>query len=345
METIFKKDDPVKFWDLWNRYTKERRAGPRYLKSDYEYLSVIMRENETLKDDLSFVAHQGNSVLACALLPVEEIDGVRSVSVEGGFYTPLPLTTEKHEKETFTLIDDLAKKNKINKMEASYNILQKYEYLDTSILTYIVDTSGGDELGAYRKGHRSDVKRLMNDENISVLIADAGNPAPELHHAYERIRRGLSGRLDRTKETYAAQYQQLLDGNAALFALKQGNEIIACSYFFYAQDKARYGSSAHDIAYENIPAAHLLMHEARRYFSARGIAVINSELPSNPGAQFDYYPDEKWHAIARFKRGFPGHFSQEFRGIKYFSPKIFEQDLEEFSKKYKKAITDRGFAA
>ena len=131
METIFKKDDPVKFWDLWNRYTKERRAGPRYLKSDYEYLSVIMRENETLKDDLSFVAHQGNSVLACALLPVEEIDGVRSVSVEGGFYTPLPLTTEKHEKETFTLIADLAKKNKIDKIlfaaerlrEASYNIL------------------------------------------------------------------------------------------------------------------------------------------------------------------------------------------------------------------------------
>ena len=70
------------------------------------------------------------------------------------------------------------------------------------------------------------------------------------------------------------------------------------------------------------------------YLKKFGCRYLDVEPPCSPSAQYDYYPTQKELNIALFKRGFGGFFVQNFRGIKYFDQKIFEQDTSNFMKQY-----------
>jgi hypothetical protein len=89
----------------------------------------------------------------------------------------------------------------------------------------------------------------------------------------------------------------------------------------------------------HLPLYHLLMWNAMNYLKEKGVKYIDVGQPSNPSAQFGYYPDGKVQNIARFKRGFGGRFVDDRRGIKYLDKELFLAESAEFREQYVAHIT------
>jgi len=141
------------------------------------------------------------------------------------------------------MIDEIAKKLKVVKIKLAidplenenYNFLQKYDYLDSSILSYLFDLTNEDFLRACRRGHRCDIKKLLADKNFKVFYIDAANPLYDIHEECRELHRKCSGRITRAKESFDLQFEKLKQGQAVLFGLKYKeqtvcfNILLACS--------------------------------------------------------------------------------------------------------------------
>jgi len=173
---------------------------------------------------------------------------------------------------------------------------------------------------------------MLKNKDFKIFIMDKTNPSYKIHEQYRELHRKCSGRITRPKETFDLQYKMLEEGAMVLIGLKYKNKTIALSYFEAANGRAVYSSSADDPEYSELPLYHVILYAAMEYFKKNGVRYISASQPSSPSRQFDYYPDEKQLNIALFKRGFPGDYKPNFRGIKYFSEELFEKDLMKFKK-------------
>lgn len=211
-----------------------------------------------------------------------------------------------------------------------FNYLQKYGYLDASLLVYFIDTRPQNLLKACRDRFQRTIKSVLKNNDFSVFYTDKNNPDRKLHREYETLHHKCSGRITRPQETFDIQYEELKNGNAVLFGLKYKDKNVAYLYCKHNGGKALTASAADDPDYDRLPLYHPLMYSAMEYYKKKGVDLIDTGQPSAPSAQFLYYPDEKQFNIGHFKHGFSGDFMQNFRGIKYFSEKQFKQDLDYF---------------
>ena len=353
---IFKKENGKEFWGYWQNYVLENKISPKYLKTYIEPLIAVSKNNSLLKSDESFVYLENNKVAACVFLPVEKENkdsDIKSIKIEcDGDFILAPLCKNKNiEKKVFNLIDDIAKKNAVSKImfhidplereKRSFNYLQKYNYLASSILVYFIDTrKGKDLLALCREGCRKLIRPLLKNNDFSIFYIDKENSDYNIHKLYEKLHHKCAGRVTRPQWTFDNQFEELRQGHAVLFGLRYRNKEVAFCYFSYNANKAVYSSGADDPEYDKLPLYHLLIYYAMKYFQERGIDFIDVGQPSSPSNQFFYYPDEKQLKIALFKRGFCGEYAEDLRGIKYFSKDVFEKDIKDFVKNYKNSIQE-----
>ncbi|OGF24388.1 hypothetical protein A3H66_01715 [Candidatus Falkowbacteria bacterium RIFCSPLOWO2_02_FULL_45_21] len=338
IKIIFKEENEKLFWEKWNEYAASQKSGPLYLKINLEYnLSYF----KNFYRDKSFVYLENNQPLACVFLPLEKNGDETAISHSGGYVdAPLALNNSA-QKKVFSIIDEIAEENRVAKIKFSidvlagvkHNYLIKYNFLDTSILNYLIDLSG-DLLKSMRRGHRSDVKDMLKNPEFNVFFLDKKNVSVKAFLEYAELHHKCSGRITRPKITFDLQLEKIRQGVAMLSGLKYKNKSIAFCYFEYYGDQAIYGSAADDPDYDKLPLYHVLIYSGMEYLKQRGARLIDTGQPSCPAPQFDYYPDKKQLNIALFKRGFGGYFKQNFRGIKYFSKEAWKEDLKVFGEQY-----------
>jgi hypothetical protein len=347
---IFKEENENDFWKYWKEYVEKNNISPKYLRTYIEPLLIISKENGLLCSDRSFVYLENNEVVACAFLPIEKENKdstTKSIKIEcDGDFVLSPLCKNKNiEKKVFNLIDDVAKQNGLSKIMFyidplerecySFNYLQKYNYLTSSILVYFIDTrKEKDLLALCREGCRKLIRPLLKNNDFSVFYIDKENPDLNMHKLYENLHHKCAGRVTRPQWTFDNQFEELKQGHAVLFGLKYKGKEVAFCYFSYNANKAIYSSGADDPDYDKMSLYHILIFSAMKYFQEKGIDFIDVGQPSCPSSQFFYYPDEKQLKISLFKRGFCGEYAEDFRGIKYFSKDVFEKDMQFFTKNY-----------
>jgi len=154
-EIFFKEKNEKKFWKLWRDFTEETLAPPAYEKTLIEYEFAFLNKKK-LKKDASFIYSVNNEIEACVFLPIEIRDDNTTITLNESYVdAPIIRNRPQNEKIIFSLIDEVAQKNNVSKIMFSvdplettrpdYNYLQKYGFLDTSILTYVIDLSGPDD--------------------------------------------------------------------------------------------------------------------------------------------------------------------------------------------------------
>ncbi|MFH1979275.1 MAG: hypothetical protein ABII97_02755 [Patescibacteria group bacterium] len=344
-QIVYKEKDEEKFWKLWENFTNQNLAGQFYLKTSLEYDLLLSQNNSLLKKDKSFVYLEDGETKGCVFLPIEDNENFISVSINRDYaYFPIA-KSNRVEKIIFNLIDKIASENNVSKVMffadpasracPDYNILQKYNYIDSSILTHVIDLCKSDNLlSECRKGHRHVIKKMQRNEDFKIHIMDKNNPEYSIHEEYRKLHRLCSGRITRPKETFDIQFKKLEEGNAILVGLKYKNKYVAFSYFDFNANSAVYANGADNPKYDHLPLYHIILFSAMEYLKKNNVRYLNVLQPANPSQQFDYYPDKKQLNIALFKRGFGGDYKTTFRGVKYFSKKILTKDFNNFINKY-----------
>lgn len=344
-QIIFKEKDEKKFWQLWTKYIVENLACQFYLKTSLEYDLLLSKSNSLLKKDKSFIYLEDEETKGCVFLPIESHGSNYSVSINED-YAYFPIAKDNRvEKIIFNLIDKIAKENNVSKIMLfgdpasqtcpDYNILQKYNYIDSSILTHVIDLCRSDNLlSRCRKGHRHAIKKMQKDKDFKISVMDKNNANYDTHEKYRELHRLCAGKITRPKETFDFQFKRLKEGNSILVGLTYKDQYVAFSYFDFNANSAVYANGADNPEYDHLPLYHVILFSAMEYLKKNNIRYLNMLQPANPSQQFDYYPDKKQLNIALFKRGFGGEYKTTFRGIKYFSKKSIKKDLNEFVDTY-----------
>lgn len=345
---IFKEQNSELFWKYWEEYVTVHSSHPAYLKLNIEWQLSISQSKSLFVEDKSFVYVIDNQPKACVFLPIEKKDDSLSGTLNGGFiYAPI-FTDYSVAKEIFVVIDEIAREKKLGKImfsvdplslvETPFNFLQRFNFLDVSILTYIIDCQNPEPLSAMRRGHKSDVKKMQQDKDFKVYCFDSTDCSAQVHEEFRQLSYKCAGREIRPKETYEKQFEILKNGQAVLFCLTYNEKKIAFAHFEYNKDKAFYTVGVDDPEFEKLPLYHTLIYSAIKYFKDLGVRYIDTGQPSSPSTQYLYYPDAKQLNIALFKRGFGGNFRQNFRGVKYYSNDSFLADANLFVKNYNLTI-------
>lgn len=347
-DIIFKKQHEDEFWKLWNEVTSVVKVGPRYIRSNIEFQLAISVDRCYLDADRSFVYVRNGKPVAAVLLPVESIQGLKQVSLVGAYaYAPIFIEVA-FQKEIFQIIEKICIEYEITKimfsvdpfLQEHYNYLQKFGFLDTSILVYFIDLeTSRDLLHSCRRGHKCDIKKISNDKRVEIFHFDYVTAETRAHHdKYIELHHKCSGEITRPVYTFEKQYEQLMHREAVLIGLAYNGKPIAYSYFTVADWKAIYTSGADDPNFNHLPLYHSMLFNAMEYLKQRGVHYIDTSQPSSPSTQMGYYPDAKQLNIAHFKRGFGGDYRPQYRGVKYFSPAVFEQDAKRFSEAYSRSL-------
>lgn len=345
---VWKHQDPEAFWRHWDVCVDALKAGPCYARSNIEWALAISTSRASLVSDMSCIFLRDGTPLAAAFLPIETVNGRRQIG-RGGSPAYAPLIVERGVmKEVYAEIEALAKREQVERiafeidpmMDAPYNDLQRFGYLDASLLQYVMDTAAGPNLLLKcRHGHQYDIKRMLKDPRVNVIRVDRDAPdAYEQHEMYRKLHEKCSGRRTRPIETFDMQFQQLKNGEAELFILMYDGKPAVCAYFQHQNGKAVYASGADDPDFAELPLYHPLLFTALEYLKGIGVRYIDTGQPSGPSPQFQYDADAKQLRIAQFKRGFPGDFHTAFRGIRYLTREAFVQDMETFQKNYSETL-------
>jgi len=301
--------------------------------------------------DVSFIILEGKNPVCISPLIIEKINGVNSFS-NANSYLRAPICStkldkkfsKKIEKKSFEVIDQLATENNIAKLmmlvdplnnNLIFNFLTEYGFLDSTISTCILDLEFDDVLlwSNLRKSFQS----LINNglKGYEIVIVDKSNPLFEVHEKYRELHHKASGKITRDIETFQLQYEMLLDDNAILVGLKDGEHFVAFSYFFHFNRSIYYGSSSDDPDYQpTIPLEHTIIWAAIKYYKKRNFKFFEIGWQQFGEQIFDH-PSSKDISISFFKRGFGGELRSLYRGIKYYDDELKKNELLNFIKQMK----------
>lgn len=351
VEVVHKESNEEAFWGYWGKFISGRDISPKYLKLSMQYNVFVSQLGGKLHADKSFVYVVNKVPAACVFLPVEKEGDdffIRNEVNDG--YVDAPIFVDGAvAKKIFALIDGIAGELGVKKVMFAvdplenngigYNYLQRFGFLDASVLTFVIDLGLHDLYASSRKGHRESMRKILNDDNFEVFTVDCQSPQSYIsHEQYRELHRKCAGKVTRPKETFNMQYEKLKNGAAVLAGLRYKGKSVGYSYFEFNGTKSIYASGVDDPDFDDHPLYHAMVLKGAEYLKARGVRFIDTGEPSSPSAQYDYYPDKKQSGIGFFKRGFGGDFMNQFRGIKYFSEGEFKKDSERFVQAYGSCI-------
>lgn len=340
---ISKKENPTAFLRLWLEYVTINQISPLYLPTNIDYLSAY---SGPLVADESFVYCHGGQITACAFIPVENRDGHISITSAGSFVPAPHFLTISKKIETVIMdhIDEIASRYQVEKIMFRidplerilypYNYLLNYDYLDASLLGYLVTANSS----SMRRNHERAIRKIEQDKTISLSIMDKNNADYAIHESYRELHHKCASRVTRPKITFNLQYQMLTEGNSVLVYLKKDEQMIAATYFTYSGGKAISYSAADDPAWSHLPLYHIINARAIKYLNQQAVTKIDLGQPLNTSNQLFCFPDKKQKNISLFKTGFAGEFVNNFRGVKYFHPDAFAKDIKDFSQNYQSGI-------
>ena len=341
---VFKKEEEKLFLRYWQEIIDKAKVSSKYLPLNLETNLALSKDRSLLIRDKSFIYARNDQPVAGVFLPIEENDGYFTITITN-YYVDAPILIDRLvEGKIFSIIDEIAKENNVAKIMFSadpldraidYNYLQKYDYLDTSILNYVIDLQIKNLFVALRRNHQRNIKRILQDQDFSVFAINQDTSSYEKHEEFRELHHKCAGRVTAPKEVFDLQFEKLKQGQAVLFGLKYKGKNIAYMYFDYAHNNAVSYQAADDPEYDKLPLYHVLTFTAMEYLQKHGIKYIDTGQPSGISHQIGYYPDQKQLNIGLFKYGFGGDFRNLFRGVKYFSKTLFAEDMGEFVDSYK----------
>ena len=336
---IVHADQPA-FAELWGAFTASNVVSWRHTRGVLQYQRAY--SGDKLKQDASFVVKDNGGAVAICPMFVERFRGFPEVSWGNG-WTPAPcfgqdLTEERQGKIRqlcFEEIERLSIEHEVRKarfvidpsIQGGYNYLQRHGFIDTSLSSAVLDLSRTDD--DLHAGLRKSYKSIINKarRNFTFVIVDHGNPSRELVECYREMHHKAAGRVTRPQESFDAQHECITMDQGALIGIRNEDGFVAFSYFFHGSLSCYYGSSADDPAYQgDLPLEHAIIWAAVEYYKKRGLRFF--ELgPQHFGPQVYEAPSSKEMSIAFFKRGFGAELRPLFRGVKYYSGDLLQEEL------------------
>jgi len=331
------------FENYWVQFTSHNDVSWRYLPKWQEFL--LINSEKTITKNLSFVIMRENKPLALCLLLLETYLSKTQFSVKNS-YLSSPIfadnlqSKEKKEVEKicFSKINELAAIHKVGKImfeidffpkKDTFNYLVKYDYIDSSINTNIVNLNTKiEELWRkLRKSYRSIIK--SNQKKYKIFIMNSQNADKRIHEIYRELHHKAAGRRTRNQTTFDIEYQMLQNNNASLICLMKDDVYITMSYFYHNGKSVYYGSSADDpLLTNNISYEHSIIWAAIEYFKREGFQWFELGWQHFSWQLFDH-PSKKEIDISFFKRGFGGDTFPLFRGIKYCNRNLMAKELNQ----------------
>lgn len=292
----------------------------------------------------SFFVKKDNKIAAICPLILEGKDGFKEFSYNLD-YGPVPafvndLTKKEQEKImklVFNHMNYLAKENEVKRVrmrfavlnssfietrKQRYNYLMKFDYLDNSLNTQVVDLRYSmEELRKeIRHGHDADIDRAS--KILTVEIFDHSNITKEAFDWYLLLHHGDEGRLKRKEIAFDMMYNWIKEGNAFLIGAKKENKFVGFSYFFVFKNNAYYGSACNDPGFHDIPIAHFLQWKAIEWMKKKEYKFYEIGWQHYDDT-LQNFPTEKDKSISKFKRGFGGFTAPLFRAEKYYDKNYF----------------------
>ena len=340
MEFVLSDNDA--FIPLWTKFVKENsNATWAYLPKRLEFYRHYSR-NYRIKD-LSFIIIQDKQPLCIYPLFLERYDNQNFFTYSRN-YVRTPLFSqnlsrnysEKVQKICFEEIDKWAHENRVVQIkmmidnisqEYSYNFLTKYDFLNTSINTSILNLS--ENFDTIWKNLRKSYKSLINNgkKYYDIHIMDHINVNKKIFNTHRELHYKAAGKVTRPEKTWDLQYEMLKDDNAILIGLKDKDQFIAFSYLAHNNEMTYYGNSSDDPEYNaTIPLEHTIIWTAIEYYKNRKFKTLEFGHQYF-GKQLFRQPSKKDMNISFFKRGFGGKIVTLYRGVKYYNKEFMKKDL------------------
>lgn len=305
-------------------YTSDR------IEFDVEYsLNIINNE--------SFLVMDNRKIIGAAAIYIEENKGQKKISWNGGYcltpYLDSSLSYKEHEryaKKIMKYVETLAEQYNCSEIWLrfdplvnpaqkvifyNYNYLLKYDYIDYSSLTQIIDLrkSQTELYSDIRKGHKSDIKL---GKEYEIEIYDASNITEKQIQLYKEIYEKDAGRVTRNSELYMHYLYFIQNGHGALALAKKKGSYVAVMIVTLFQNTAYYSSYGElTEELEGIPAGHAMQWHMIQYLKERGIEYY--ELGEQVYGNTHYScPEKKLLDISNYKRGFGGYTVPFWRGKK-----------------------------
>lgn len=345
----------------WNEFCQA--SDDAWFWHTTDWLNYTRRYKPELKtQNLSFLAYKQDKIIAVVPLTVEiyrkEGDTTREFSF-GGAAVPAPVLSndlDRIEKDLvyniiFTEIDRLAKENWVKRIcmrqsplagsflnkKFSFNYLMKYDYIDTSLNTQLIDLNKSeDELWKdLRRNHQRNIKK---GNMFKTIIFTAENTTKDIFAAYKNMHHRAAGRQTRPDETFDLMYEWLARGLAFLVVVEFENKFIGFEYYSVYKNNVYGFSAANDPDCErDFPIRHLLEWEAILWMKEQKFDFYEIGLQQFGILPYNF-PDQKQLNISHFKKGFGGFTVPWFMGEKYYDKDYFDliyQDrVRQYGEKY-----------
>jgi len=327
----------------WDQFVSNNKVTWRYTYDWQKFLAI--NAEKTINKNLSFIIVREKIPIALCTLFLENISDIVQFSIRNGYlnapiYADNLQSKDKKEIEQlcFMKIDELAKKHKVRKCmflidplsrKETFNYLIKYQYLDSSINTNIVNLNENiEELWSkLRKSYRSIIK--CNQDKYRIFIMNSKNADKKIHEIYRNLHHKAAGKVTRPRETFDIEFDMLQKNYATLICLMEKEQYIAVSYFYHNGTGVYYGSSADDPELtHNIPYEHSILWSAIEYFKKTGFTGFELGWQHFSQQLFDQ-PSKKEIDISFFKRGFGGTNYPLFRGIKYYNHTLMKKECND----------------
>ena len=332
---IISKSDKS-FASLWNKFSDTNKTPISYSIAWLDFCKKILREN--FVKDLSFVVFEGNEPLSIVPLIMENGSYGKQFSVKNGYLLRAPAFApgmpnrlrKKVEKTVFLCIEESAQKDGVCLHRAlidpmfiiddmrRYNYLLQFDYLNSSILTNVIDLQlPRDVLWAnLRKSYRP----LINGEmkKYESLTLDSQSISIESFSELKKLYLLASGRQIYDDSEWSMLYEMIKEGQGMLALARLDNEAIGACLFNHLNGKAYYSFSANDPQYEKkYFISHLLIWKAIEYYLERKFKFLELGWQFYRG-QLPESPSDKEISISHFKNGFGGFSFPLYRGIRFF---------------------------
>ncbi|MBN1431694.1 MAG: GNAT family N-acetyltransferase [Methanomicrobiaceae archaeon] len=319
--------------------------------SEWLEYTLKLRPDLKTKQKSFLIMNNGDIAGICPLLLNDvEVDGtiVRYFSFDrySGINPALKNEISKKERERilkniFSIIDSLAEENDVAlclmrratlsgsyRTSGSYNYLERFGFLNSSLSTCIIDLSKDENalLSDMRKGHRYNIRKGM--DYYTVDIFDKNNITRDIFDQYQALHHKASGRVTRPQITFDLMYGMIKSGTAILAGLSYKGQYIGLTLVNIYKDGAFYSSAADDPEAEvPVPLQPLLQWRIMQWLKGSGIRYYETGLQQFGDQLYDY-PSEKDLSISFFKRGFGGDIVPVFSGEKFYDKEFLKKTFE-----------------
>jgi len=335
--------DTDSFEKNWNLYLKNNKHS---LIHTLEYIDYHNSYCKNILSDSSFIIIRDNKPAGICFLPIELIDGYKSISLNSGYVSAPLYKDRKIEKLIFEYIQNTCYENKILQVKLytdpnlefnipnRFNLLKQYNYLETNSLNATINLYQSKEKlwSNLSKSFKSLINKYTKNTKHSLLIMDQSNADMKIMETFWKLHCNVAGEYARGIELFEAQFQLIKKGYASLYYIKDNETIISCSLFFHYKEFVTYVSSVSKEIEEKPPLSHFILWKATVNFKENNYSLIQYGQPSSY-SQFSGIDDtssKKELHIASFKRNMGASTTTLFRGIKYFNKELLRDKLNDF---------------